>query len=433
MVNARAIVENNPRALKLMEFAREEEVAGRPGRLRHDGIGQDRTGLGDSWRATSPGGLQQDRSGQGDSWQGGSFGQERLNQAGKVDGKSEYSPGRIVQLFSNNCSDLVNACRIIAERQLADGIDLNFGCPVPKVTRRGGGSAIPWKLDLLEQMLSEMRRITNDFGLKLSAKYRIGIDDQRTTFIDALKISEILNLDFVTLHARTAVQFYGGSADWSVFARALAVTEKLPIFLNGDIFSGADALRLLTQLTATTEFSTPSPSVSPSTSPSALRSVSPSTSPSVLRSVSPSTSPSVLNRIGLASARGALGRPWLFAEIRQSLKQNSAVKIDKTFGEILSIAETHLQALVNYYQNETLAAKSFRKHAGYYFKGFNLGPEARRQLSSINSLAEFTAIGQQLSQRDPQLQTDETLKRSKTRPQPRVHLPDGWLNSRTLR
>jgi tRNA-dihydrouridine synthase len=428
MVNARAIIENNPRALKLMEFSTEETAAASPGELQPDDTGQNGTG--------------QNVHGQGDSWRGARY-------------------LRIVQLFSNNCLDLVNACRIIGQRQLADGIDLNFGCPVPKVTRRGGGSAIPWKLDLLEQMLSEMRRITNDFGLKLSAKYRIGIDDQHTTFIDALKISETLNLDFVTLHARTAVQFYGGSADWSVFARALAVTEKLPIFLNGDIFSGADALRLLTQLTAITEFSPPSPSVSPSafttvspsvlrsvspsalpsvlpsTSPSASPSVSPSTSPSAFASVSPSASPSVspsaLNRIGLASARGALGRPWLFAEIRQSLKQNSAVKIDKTFGEILSIAITHLQALINYYQNETLAAKSFRKHAGYYFKGFNLGPDARRQLSSINSLAEFTAIGQQLSQRDPQLQTDETLKRSKTRSQPQVRLPEGWLSSRTLR
>jgi tRNA-dihydrouridine synthase len=358
MVNARAIVENNPRALKLMEFSAEETAAASPGERRAD------------------------RAHPGSGWRG----------AGYL---------RIVQLFSNNCDDLARATRIIGQRQLADGIDLNFGCPVPKVTRRGGGSAIPWKLDLLERMLSETRRITDDFGLKLSAKFRIGIDDQHTTFIDALKISETLNLDFATLHARTAVQFYGGAADWSVFARALSVTKKLPIFLNGDIFSGAAALQLLTELAQHSEL--------------------------------PPPAASGLNRIGLAAARGALGRPWLFAEIKQSLAQNCAVKIDKTFGEILSIALTHLQALIDYYQNETLAAKSFRKHAGYYFKGFNLGPEARRQLSSINSFAQFATIGQELSQRNPQLQTTQTLKRAKTRSQPQVRLPDGWLNSRTLR
>jgi tRNA-dihydrouridine synthase len=428
MVNARAVVENNPRALKLMEFAAEEMLGA--------GGARERIPENERWRA----------------------------------------PGRVLQLFSNNVEDLARATEVVCEGGLADGIDLNFGCPVPKVTRKGGGSAIPWKGELLTEMLTKTRRITADFGVTLSAKFRIGIDDQHSTFEHALRISESLGLDFVTLHARTAAQFYGGSADWSAFIRAIEVTESLPIFLNGDLFSGADTLNLLTALgvispnnSDTTQLSTqvavPNSASSTSLEPhlkfpnssshssqhtsspkSTITSAgpphtSPSSAPPLSSLLSPFTSPgsprvspafyhqSLLNRVGLASARGTLGRPWLFAEIRQSLGQGSAVKIDKSVSEIVEIAQSHLESLVRYFGNEPLAVKSFRKHTGYYFKGFNVGSEMRRKLSGINSVKEFATLCTQLTHQNPQLQTSETLKRSKTGFQRRVHLPEGWLET----
>ncbi|MDR2538508.1 MAG: tRNA-dihydrouridine synthase family protein [Bifidobacteriaceae bacterium] len=324
---------------------------------------------------------------------------------------------RAVQLFSNNAADLKSAVEIIGRENRADHIDLNFGCPVPKVTRKGGGAAIPLKPELLREMLFAVKTGSADFGITMSAKFRIGIDDQHQTYLRACQIANEVGVDFITLHARTAEQYYGGEADWSVFNSALGETN-LPVFLNGDIFSPADAVALLEQV-----------------------------------------EPQYYERAGLACARGALGRPWLFKELsrmpnlfegirKETRNQAQATrpattvsasgipKVPESYSEIRPVMLEHLQLLMEYYRDETMACKDFRKHTIYYLKGFNIGAEYRRQLALLDNyqqleqlLSQLEQLLSQLEDQRPELQTVGTLKRGKTKGSRKVHLPYGWLSS----
>ena len=99
--------------------------------------------------------------------------------------------------------------RIVAEENHADHIDLNFGCPVPKITRKGGGAALPWKLDSVPRHREGRRRRCRD--LPVTIKMRKGIDDDHLTYLDAARIAEDVGAKAVTLHARTAGEFYSGT------------------------------------------------------------------------------------------------------------------------------------------------------------------------------------------------------------------------------
>jgi nifR3 family TIM-barrel protein len=292
---------------------------------------------------------------------------------------------RALQLFGNSEEDFTQAIRIIGSQNRADHIDLNFGCPVPKVTRRGGGAAIPLHRQLLRKILKEARRETLVWGMSLSAKFRIGIDDEHITYKDSCQIAEAEGVNFITLHARTAQQYYGGKADWSVFENALKLTN-MPMYLNGDIFSAADAHKLYREI-----------------------------------------DPKFHNRVGIACARGVLGYPWIFSEIDDALKNNQVKRSQISFSQVKSVMDKHLQLLIKAWDNEAKACADFRKHTAYYLKGFNIGSEKRSELSKISSSEQYSILMDLLKQQDPQIQTDETLKRGKTKSFNKVHLPYNWL------
>ena len=291
---------------------------------------------------------------------------------------------RSAQLYGVDPDIVGAAVRMLVDEDMADHVDLNFGCPVPKVTRKGGGSALPWKRDLFTSIVNSA--VANAQGkVPVTVKMRIGIDDDHVTYLDAGRIAAQAGVTWVALHGRTAAQYYGGKADWSAIARLVEHIPDTPVLGNGDIWSAQDAQRMLDQTGAR----------------------------------------------GVVIGRGCLGRPWLFGQIRASFAGEEVPGEPKS-GVILDLMRRHAQLLVQMHGDDFRGCQEMRKHMAWYLKGVVAGSETRGALSLINSLAELDSL---LSTIDPDQVLDEELARSprgRTTPDRRVNLPDGWLNSQTM-
>ena len=291
---------------------------------------------------------------------------------------------RSAQLYGVDPDIVGAAVRMLVDEDMADHVDLNFGCPVPKVTRKGGGSALPWKRDLFTSIVNSA--VANAQGkVPVTVKMRIGIDDDHITYLDAGRIAAQAGVTWVALHGRTAAQYYGGKADWSAIARLVEHIPDTPVLGNGDIWSAQDAQHMLDQTGAR----------------------------------------------GVVIGRGCLGRPWLFGQIRASFAGEEVPGEPKS-GVILDLMRRHAQLLVRMHGDDFRGCQEMRKHMAWYLKGVVAGSETRGALSLINSLAELDSL---LSTIDPDQVLDEELARSprgRTTPDRRVNLPDGWLNSQTM-
>ncbi len=158
-----------------------------------------------------------------------------------------FDPGettRSVQLYGVDADVMADAARILARDYAVDHIDLNFGCPVPKVTRKGGGGVLPYKRDRLRAIVRETVRAADEFGVPVTIKTRIGIDGEHETFLDAGRIAEEEGAAAIALHGRTVQQAYSGEADWERIAE-LADAVDIPVLGNGDIWEAEDALRMM--------------------------------------------------------------------------------------------------------------------------------------------------------------------------------------------
>src|SRR6201994_4361351 len=176
---------------------------------------------------------------------------------------------RSLQLYTVDPDTTFAAAKMIADEGLADHIDLNFGCPVPKVTRRGGGAALPFKRRLFGRIVAAAVRATQGTDIPVTVKFRIGIDDAHHTHLDAGRIAAEEGAAAVALHARTAAQRYSGTADWEQIALLKQHVTTVPVLGNGDIFDAGDAQAMM----------------------------------------------AVTGCDGVVIGRGCLGRPWLFAEL----------------------------------------------------------------------------------------------------------------------
>ncbi len=309
---------------------------------------------------------------------------------------------RSIQLYGVDPVTVGRAVRMIAEEDLADHVDLNFGCPVPKVTRRGGGSALPYKRNLLRAILREAVR--NAGTLPVTMKMRKGIDDDHLTYLDAGRIAVEEGVSAIALHGRTAVQHYGGTADWQAIARLKEAVTEIPVLGNGDIWSAADALRMMAETGCD----------------------------------------------GVVVGRGCLGRPWLFADLAAACanesgsgkKSGSGTRGDgddgvgdgagdgltrPTLGQVAATMERHATLLAECFGSEQHAVADFRKHVGWYLKGFTVGADLRRRLATSETLA---GLREGLAELDPAQPWPEGVDapRGKTHPRDRVHLPAGWLD-----
>ncbi|MET8142407.1 tRNA dihydrouridine synthase DusB [Sphaerisporangium sp. NPDC005288] len=293
-----------------------------------------------------------------------------------------FEPGerpRSVQLYGVDPTVVGRAVAMVAEEGLADHVDLNFGCPVPKVTRRGGGSALPYKRDLLRRILRAA--VAAAGTLPVTIKMRKGIDDDHLTYLDAGRIAAEEGVSAVALHARTAVQHYGGTADWDAIARLKDAVPQIPVLGNGDIWSADDAVRMMRRTGCD----------------------------------------------GVVVGRGCLGRPWLFRDLDDAFHGRSE-RARPTLGEVAATMRRHAELLVECFGSETHGVLDFRKHVGWYLKGFTVGADARRALATAPSLDVLREHLATLPADQPWPGEAADGPRGKSTPRDRVHLPDGWLD-----
>jgi len=285
---------------------------------------------------------------------------------------------RSLQLYTVDPETTFAAARMIADEGMADHIDMNFGCPVPKVTRRGGGAAIPFKRRLFGQIVAAAVRGVEGTSIPVTVKFRVGIDDAHHTHLDAGHIAEQEGAAAVALHARTAAQRYSGKADWDQIARLKQHVTTIPVLGNGDIFDADDARAMM----ATTGCD------------------------------------------GVVIGRGCLGRPWLFAELSAAFSGNDPAT-PPTLGEVADVIRRHGELLAGHF-GEDKGMREMRKHVAWYLHGFPAGSDLRRALALVKTLAELDELLFQLD-------GDVPFPRAAEGPRGRqgsaasVALPEGWL------
>ncbi|MDR1118281.1 MAG: tRNA dihydrouridine synthase DusB, partial [Bifidobacteriaceae bacterium] len=253
---------------------------------------------------------------------------------------------RSVQLYGVDPEAVAAAARLIAERDLADHIDLNFGCPVPKVTRRGGGAALPWKLELFRRIVGEAVRAAGP--LPVTVKLRAGIDADHLTYLDAGLAAQEEGAAALTLHARTAAQHYSGRADWSQIAE-LKRAARVPVLGNGDVFEADDAARMVAETGCD----------------------------------------------GVVVGRGCLGRPWLFADLAAAFR-GGAERVRPDLGFVLATVRRHAELLVEYRGSEERGVGELRGHMAWYLRGYPVGGDVRARAHAMSSLADLDALADSL-------------------------------------
>jgi len=293
---------------------------------------------------------------------------------------ADESP-RSLQLYAVDPATTYSAVKMIADEDLADHVDMNFGCPVPKVTRRGGGAALPYKRRLFGQIVAAAVRATEGTAIPVTVKFRIGIDDEHHTHLDAGRIAEAEGAAAVALHARTAAQRYSGAADWEQIARLKQQVSTIPVLGNGDIFDASDAL---TMMAAT-------------------------------------------GCDGVVIGRGCLGRPWLFAELSAAFT-GRPVPTPPSLGQVADIMRRHAALLAAHF-GEDKGLRDLRKHIAWYLHGFPAGSELRRALAVVKTLRELDSL---LDQLDAAVAFPAAAAgpRGRQGSSARVVLPDGWLADR---
>ncbi|MFJ4867365.1 tRNA dihydrouridine synthase DusB [Streptomyces sp. NPDC088757] len=289
----------------------------------------------------------------------------------------ETEKPRSIQLYGVDPVTVGKAVRMIVDEDLADHIDLNFGCPVPKVTRKGGGSALPYKRPLLRAILHEA--VTNAGDLPVTMKMRKGIDDDHITFLDAGRIAVEEGVTAIALHGRTAAQHYGGTADWDAIARLKEHVPEIPVLGNGDIWSADDALRMMRETGCD----------------------------------------------GVVVGRGCLGRPWLFGDLVAGFEGTGAYA-RPPLREVADAMVRHARLLGEWLGDEARGVIDFRKHVAWYLKGFAVGSEMRKKLAITSSLDELRAQLSELDLDQP-WPVGADGPRGRTSGNNRVVLPDGWL------
>ena len=287
---------------------------------------------------------------------------------------------RSLQLYGVDPVIVGQAVRMVVEENLADHVDLNFGCPVPKVTRKGGGSALPYKRKLFESIVRAAVREAAPSGIPITVKMRIGIDDDHITFADAGRIAQDSGVAAVALHGRTAIQHYSGHADWSAIARLKEIVTDIPVLGNGDIFRASDALDMMAQTGCD----------------------------------------------GVVVGRGCQGRPWLFAELAAAFDGRPS-PTPPDLRAVAGILQRHAELLC-IEMGPDRGIRDLRKHIAWYLKGFAAGSEIRRDLGMVSDLDQLAALLSRLDLDQPFPQAAEGPRGRQGSPQGRVVLPYGWLD-----
>ena len=292
---------------------------------------------------------------------------------------------RSVQLYGVDPATVRAAVRMLVTEDRADHIDLNFGCPVPKVTRKGGGAVLPWKSDLFGAIVTAAAEETRGSDVPLTIKMRMGVDADHLTYLDAARRAQDAGVAAIALHARTAADYYSGTAHWDAIATLKQEITDVPVLGNGDIWSAEDALAMV----------------------------------------------SYTGCDGVVVGRGCQGRPWLFTDLVAAFA-GSDLRVRPGLAEVAEVIRRHAVLMVEHFGTELKALRELRKHLSWYMKGYVVGGEARRQLGLVSSLAELDERldALDLSQPYPGAGAEGPRGRAGTPKTP--HVPEGWLESRAM-
>lgn len=288
---------------------------------------------------------------------------------------------RSVQVYGVDPATVAGAVRMLAGEDRADHIDLNFGCPVPKVTRKGGGAVLPWKRELFAAIVHAAVTAAAPHGVPVTVKMRKGVDAEHLTYLDAGRIAQDAGVAAVALHARTAADYYSGTADWDAIAELKQALE-IPVLGNGDIWSAEDAVAMVRHTRCD----------------------------------------------GVVVGRGCQGRPWLFADLAAAFA-GSPDRVRPTLFEVAAVVRRHAELMVAEF-GELRGLRELRKHMAWYFKGYRVGGTLRAELGLVASLTQLDELLARLEDHPYPEASEGPRGRAGSPKRPTV--PDGWLASRDL-
>lgn len=321
---------------------------------------------------------------------------ERTPESMRLIRHHESETTRSIQLYGVDPTTVSEAVTMLVAEDRADHIDLNFGCPVPKVTRKGGGAALPWKTQLFRDIVEGAVKAAGD--VPLTIKMRKGIDADHLTYLEAGRIAEGAGVSSIALHARTAAEFYSGTADWSAIEKLKNEIASVPVLGNGDIWSADDALRMMRETGAD----------------------------------------------GVVVGRGCLGRPWLFGDLHAgftggtstgsaTVNSSGTSLFQPDLGFVATAFRRHAVLLAEFFDgDEDRACRDIRKHVAWYFKGYAVGGDLRASLATVQSLAMLDDLLGQLDWDQPYPGADAEGQRGRAGTPKNPSLPDRWLDSREL-
>ena len=296
----------------------------------------------------------------------------------------ERETPRSIQLYGVDPHTVRRSVEMLRERDLVDHVDLNFGCPVPKVTRRGGGGVLPWKSELFTQIVRAAVEAAGD-DVPVTVKTRMGIDDAHLTYRDAGLIAQEVGAAAIALHGRTVVQHYSGQARWDAITDLKELVTDIPVLGNGDIWSAEDAITMMDQTGCD----------------------------------------------GVVVGRGCQGRPWLFADLAAGFA-GKPDRVRPSLGEVAAILRRHAELLVEFFEDEGRALRDLRKHVAWYFKGYPVGGQMRHRLATMESLADLDAKLAELDLTSPYPGAAVEGPRGRAGSPKKAVVPEGWMDSREL-
>jgi nifR3 family TIM-barrel protein len=287
---------------------------------------------------------------------------------------------RSLQIYGSDPAILGEAIRRLCAEDRVDHIDINFGCPAPKVTRKGGGAAVPAKPNLLRAIVRSAVRAASPHGVPVTIKFRMGLFDTLLTYIETGRIAVDEGVAAVALHARTAEQHYAGSADWNAIGELKAAVPEIPVLGNGDIWEAADAVAMI----------------------------------------------EATGCDGVVIGRGCLGRPWLFRDLVDALS-GRPVQPAPTLGDACAVMARHARLHADHL-GEDLAMRDFRKHASWYLTGYPVGGEVRQRFARVSSLSELDDLIAAVDPSTVVVAGGERIRRGHTNGPIRVSLPHNYLD-----
>lgn len=289
---------------------------------------------------------------------------------------------RSLQIYGSDPEFVARAVHQLCEQDIADHIDMNFGCPANKVTRKGGGAAVPVKKNLTRAIMRAAVKAAEPFGVPITCKFRIGINDDLITFLDTGKIAEQEGIAMIALHARTAEQHYAGSAHWDCIAELKQAVTSIPVLGNGDIWEATDAIKMIEHT----------------------------------------------NCDGVVIGRGCLGKPWLFRDLVDIFSGREITKTP-SLGFVLDVMVDHAEGLAKI-MGPDFGIRNFRKHCGWYLTGYPVGSEVRRAFAMVSSIEQLQLIASRLDRTMEVVDGGQRLPRGHTNGPIKVVLPDGYLENR---